>query len=56
MELDFSSQSHFLLALLPDIVLTVFGMIVLIAGVWNKEEDGQANAGNLGVLALVGIL
>jgi NADH-quinone oxidoreductase subunit N len=56
MELDFSSQSHFLLALLPEIVLTVFGMIVLIAGVWNKEEDGQANAGNLGVLALVGIL
>lgn len=56
MELDFSSQSHFLLALLPEIILTVFGMIVLIAGVWKKEEDGPVSAGNLGALALVGIL
>jgi NADH-quinone oxidoreductase subunit N len=56
MELDFSSQAHFLLALLPEIVLAVFGMIVLVAGVWNKEEEGRAGADDLGALALVGIL
>lgn len=56
MELDFSSQAHFLLALLPEIILAVFGMIVLVAGVWKKEEEGQAGAGDLGALALVGIL
>ncbi len=56
MELDFSSQAHFLLALLPEIILSVGGMIVLIAGVWKKEGEGGPSADDLGVLALVGIL
>ena len=56
MELDFSSQAHFFLALLPEIILAVFGMIVLVYGVWNKEEEGRASAEDLGWLALVGIL
>ncbi|MFH1762957.1 MAG: NADH-quinone oxidoreductase subunit N [Gemmatimonadota bacterium] len=56
MELDFSSQAHFLLALLPEIILAVFGMIVLVAGVWKKEEEGRAGANDLGALALIGIL
>jgi NADH-quinone oxidoreductase subunit N len=56
MELDFSSQAHFLLALLPEIVLTVFGMIVLVTGVWSKEEEDRAGSDTLGALALVGIL
>jgi NADH-quinone oxidoreductase subunit N len=56
MELDFSSQAHFLLAFLPEIILCVFGMIVLLAGVWNKEEDGRAGSDTTGALALVGIL
>ncbi len=56
MELDFSSQAHSLLALLPEIVLSVWGMIVLIAGVWKKEGEGGPSADDLGVLALVGIL
>jgi NADH-quinone oxidoreductase subunit N len=56
MELDFSSRAHFLLALLPEIVLSVWGMIVLIAGVWKKEGEGGPGADDLGVLALVGIL
>ncbi len=56
MELDFTSQSHFLFALLPEIVLCVWGMIVLVVGVWKKEEDGAAGADDLGALALVGIL
>ncbi len=54
MELDFSSQSHFLLALLPEIVLSVWGMIVLVAGVWKKEGGPSAN--DLGILSLLGIL
>jgi len=56
MELDFSSQAHFFLALLPEIVLSAWGMIVLIAGVWKKEEEGRPGADALGLLALVGIL
>jgi NADH-quinone oxidoreductase subunit N len=56
MELDFSSQAHFLLALLPEIVLSVFGMIVLVAGVWNKEEENRAGSRDLGTLALVGLV
>lgn len=56
MELDFSSQAHFLLALLPEITLCIFGMIVLVAGVWKKEAEARAAATDLGALALVGIL
>jgi NADH-quinone oxidoreductase subunit N len=56
MELDFSSQAHFFLALLPEIVLSIGGMIVLVAGVWKKEEDGRPGADLLGVLALVTLL
>lgn len=56
MELDFSSQSHFLFALLPEIILSVWGMIVLVIGVWKKEGEGGPSAADLGVLALVGFL
>ncbi len=56
MELDFSSQSHYLLALLPEVILSVWGMIVLVAGVWKKEEENRPGADDLGALALVGVL
>ncbi len=56
MELDFSSSSHYFLALLPELILSVWGMVVLLAGVWRKEEDGRPGADDLGALALVGIL
>jgi NADH-quinone oxidoreductase subunit N len=56
MELDFSSQAHFFPALLPEIILSVWGMIVLIVGVWKKEEDGRPGADFLGALALAGLL
>jgi NADH-quinone oxidoreductase subunit N len=56
MELDFSSQSHFLFALLPEIILSVCGMVILLVGVWKKEGEGGPSAGDLGVLSLVGIL
>ena len=56
MELDFSSQSHFLFALLPEIILCVWGMLVLVLGVWKKEGEGGPSPSDLGVLSLVGIL
>jgi NADH-quinone oxidoreductase subunit N len=56
MELDFSSQSHFLFALLPEIVLCAWGMLVLVVGVWKKEEEGGPSAHDLGILSLVGLL
>jgi len=56
MELDFSSQSHFLLALLPEVILSVWGMLVLILGVWKRDGEGGPTPSDLGVLSLVGIL
>ena len=65
MELDFSRQLHFFWALMPEIVLCVWGMVVLIAGVSGKHknpgahETGDPSFGggaDLGWLALVGVL
>jgi NADH-quinone oxidoreductase subunit N len=56
MELDFSSQSHLFLALLPEILLSVWGMVILLVGVWRKEGEGGPNATDLGALSLVGLL
>ena len=56
MELDFSSQSHFLFALLPEIIHSLWGMLVLVLGVWKKEGESGPSAGDLGILSLVGIL
>ncbi|MFC1660646.1 NADH-quinone oxidoreductase subunit N [Gemmatimonadota bacterium] len=57
MELDFAAQSHFLVALAPEIVLCVFGMVVLVASVWRNEEgEGRPGPDDLGALSLVGIL
>jgi len=65
MELDFSRQLHFFWALLPEIVLCVFGMVVLVAGVSGKYKDSdQAPSGDpsfgtsadLGWLSLIGVL
>lgn len=67
MELDFSRQLHFFWALLPEIVLCVWGMVVLVAGVSGKHRPGRkaeptsgdpsfGGGADLGWLALVGIL
>jgi NADH-quinone oxidoreductase subunit N len=65
MELDFSRQLHFFWALMPEIVLCVWGMVVLLAGVSGKHknpgdhETGDPSFGggaDLGWLALVGVL
>jgi NADH-quinone oxidoreductase subunit N len=65
MTLDFSRQLHYVWALLPEIVLCVWGMGVLVAGVTGRHSPkapkvvGDPSFGpgsNLGWLALVGIL
>lgn len=65
MELDFSRQLHFFWALLPEIVLCVFGMVVLVTGVSGKYRDAdKASSGDpsfgttadLGWLSLIGVL
>ena len=59
MELDFSRQLHYVWALLPEIVLCIFGMLVLVAGVSGKHKSKEPNlaaGAELGWLALVGLL
>ena len=65
MTLDFSSQLHYVWALLPEIVLCAWGMGVLVAGVSgrhnpkNRPSEGDPSFGpgsSLGWLALVGVL
>lgn len=65
MELDFSRQLHYWWALLPEIILCAWGIVVLIAGVSSKHAgrsasdtgDPSFNSGaDLGWLALMGIL
>ena len=56
MILDFSSNVDYVWALLPEIILCAWGMVVLLAGVWHgasSEEDSRSQ--DLGWLALVGV-
>ncbi|KPJ83116.1 MAG: hypothetical protein AMS19_05470 [Gemmatimonas sp. SG8_23] len=65
MELDFSRQLHFFWALVPEMILCAWGMVVLLAGVSRsqKEQDDTAprdpsfgGGADMGWLALVGVL
>jgi NADH-quinone oxidoreductase subunit N len=66
MTLDFSRQLHYVWALLPEIILCTWGMIVLVAGVSGRHRPQAAESGegdlvagggaDLGWLALVGVL
>src|SRR5687768_16213059 len=65
MQLDFTRNVHFFWALLPEILLCAWGMIVLVAGVsGHGDEQGNrvpgtddgARAQDLGWLALLGVL
>lgn len=66
MELDFSRQLHYVWALLPEIILCTWGMVVLVAGVTGKHKPGSRAPGggdpslgsgaDLGWLSLVGVL
>jgi NADH-quinone oxidoreductase subunit N len=57
MTLDFVSQADYLWALLPEILLCVFGMVVLVAGVWKPSPAPERiPSTDLGWVALGGIL
>ena len=64
MQLDFSRNLHYWWALLPEILLCVWGMVVLIAGVSKRHQAEVAStgdptlsgAGDLGWLSLIGVL
>ena len=63
MELDFSRQSHYFWALLPEIILCAWAMVVLVTGVsgrFKKGEEGEEPSfgatADLGWLALAGVL
>ncbi len=58
MTLDFSTNAHYLLALLPEIVLSVWAMFVLILGVWRANGQGSdRTAGpDLAAVSLVGVV
>ncbi|TVR63851.1 MAG: NADH-quinone oxidoreductase subunit N [Gemmatimonadales bacterium] len=54
MTLDFASNADYLWVLLPEIVLSVWAMVVLLAGV-RRPDDPPVNPEVLGWLSLVGI-
>jgi len=57
MELDFSHQAHFIVALAPEIILSVWGMVILMIGVSPRHSHGpEGSAAHLGWLSLAGIL
>lgn len=58
MTLDFTSPMDFVWALLPEIVLSVWAMAVLLAGVWRKEgaETSVESVAALRWLAVAGLL
>ena len=56
MVLDFSSNLDYVWALLPEIILCVWGMVVLMAGVWHgASSEESSRVEDLGWLALVGV-
>src|SRR5688500_13531868 len=61
MILDFATNLDYVWALLPEIILCVWGMLVLVAGAWggDAQDDETALADarpwDLGWLALVGV-
>ena len=56
MELDFSHQAHFIVALAPEIVLSVWGIVILLVGVSPRHPDGPETSADLAWLSLLGIL
>ena len=55
MHLDFSNQAHFLIALAPEIVLSCWGMAILILGVSRRRIGNPESAIELGWISLIGV-
>src|SRR5690606_30927585 len=56
MMLDFASQSDYLWALLPEIVLTLWAMLVLLVDVFQKGSRSEASRPVIAWLALAGLV
>lgn len=58
MTLDFTSQVDYLLALLPEVLLCTFAMVILVAGVWKPapRDPDHVPGTDLGWLSLVALL
>jgi NADH-quinone oxidoreductase subunit N len=56
MQIDFSHPSQYALALLPEIVLSVWAMLVLLVDVFQKGERNVPSSGLIGPLAFAGIV
>lgn len=56
MTIDFSSQAHFLIALAPELVLTVWGMVVLLVGVSRRHATAVGRTFDLAWISLFGVL
>jgi NADH-quinone oxidoreductase subunit N len=56
MELDFSHQAHFIVALAPEIILSVWGIVILLVGVSRRRPVGPRTSADLGWLSLLGLL
>ncbi|MHB1168943.1 MAG: NADH-quinone oxidoreductase subunit N [Longimicrobiales bacterium] len=54
--LDFARQADYAVALLPEIVLTVWGMLVLMVDVFRKGARSEPSWHGLGWLTLVGVV
>ena len=55
MELDFTHLAHFIVALAPEIILSVWGIIIILLGV-GPRSDGPRSSADLGWLSVAGIL
>ena len=56
MQLDFTHQWHFLIALAPELALSAWGMVVLLLGVGRRQRENPRVATHLGWISLVGVL
>ena len=56
MQLDFTHQAHFLIALAPELALSVWGMVILILGVSRHQRENPEASTDLGWTSLIGVL
>jgi len=56
LELDFTHQAHFLIALAPEIILSIWGLVILLVGVSPRQAEKPWQASDLGWLSLLGVL
>lgn len=56
MPIDFANQSHYLWALLPEIVLSLWAMAVLLADVFQKGNRSEPSSPGIAWLAVAGLV